>query len=131
MYGNLEIFRMAQGMATHAAARAALIAQNVANADTPGYHARDLGRFADAYRAGEADGLRRTRAGHDFDAGATWQPPVARTADRPGTAAPNGNTVSLETEMMLAAEVKGDHDRALAIYQKSLAILRTSLGRAR
>lgn len=130
MFGKLEIFRMAQGLATHAAARQALIAQNVANADTPGYRARDLASFEEAYQT-RGDGLRATRAGHGFAADAAWQPPAARDADRPGAAAPNGNNVSLEIEMMQAAQVKGDHDRALAIYQKSLDILRASLGRAR
>ena len=46
-----------------------------------------------------------------------------------GTMSPNGNSVSLEGEMVKAADVKREHDLALAIYGKSLAILRASLGR--
>ena len=44
---------------------------------------------------------------------------------------PVGNTVSLETEMMKAVEVRHDHEMALSVYQTSLGILRTSLGRGR
>jgi flagellar basal-body rod protein FlgB len=42
---------------------------------------------------------------------------------------PNGNSVSLETEMVKAADTQREHDLALAVYGKSLDILRASLGR--
>jgi flagellar basal-body rod protein FlgB len=42
---------------------------------------------------------------------------------------PNGNTVSLETEMVRAVEVKQQHDMALAVYRTVSDIVRTSLGR--
>lgn len=130
MYGKLDIFQMAQGLATHASARQNAIATNVANADTPGYRARDIVPFAQAYQSDPTDtGLRTTRAGHmsgTASAGQTFQ-----QIDRPGPASPNGNTVALETEMMKAAEVRLDHEMALSIYQTSLGILRTSLGRGR
>ena len=45
MFEKLELTRMAQALAAHAGARMAVIAQNVANADTPGYKAKDLPDF--------------------------------------------------------------------------------------
>lgn len=48
-----------------------------------------------------------------------------------GELSPNGNTVSLEVEMVASAEVQGAHDRALAIYGSGLNILRAGLGRIR
>jgi flagellar basal-body rod protein FlgB len=42
---------------------------------------------------------------------------------------PNGNSVSLETEMVKAVEVKRQHDQALAIYKSSMNVLRASIGR--
>ena len=47
----------------------------------------------------------------------------------PGPSAPNGNTVSLETEMVRATEVRHQHEMALSVYQSALGVLRTSLGR--
>ena len=47
MFQSLDILRMAQAYATHAATRQQAIAQNVANADTPGYRARDAIPFSD------------------------------------------------------------------------------------
>jgi len=42
---------------------------------------------------------------------------------------PNGNTVSLEAEMIRSTELRQQHDMAIGIYQKSLQIMRTSMGR--
>ena len=68
--------------------------------------------------------MRATRAGH---LGASQAVPEARTLRGPGS--PNGNTVSLEAEMVKAVEVRQDHEMALAIYRNTSDILRTSLGR--
>ena len=128
MFNRLEIFQMAHGLATHAASRQARVAGNVANADTPGYHATDITPFAESYRANSNDtGMRQTRAGHamtQHDSAADW-----KVVDRPGESSPNGNTVSLETEIMKATEVRHAHEMALAVYKSSLGILRTSIGR--
>jgi len=131
MYDQLAIFRTAASLATHAAARQSAVAQNIANADTPGYKARDVPSFADTYQRVFATPLRASRAGHFLPGETAHQAPDMITATRPGAQSPNGNTVSLESEMMKAAEVKRDHDLAITIYQTSLGILRSSLGRAR
>ncbi len=131
MFEKLEIFRMAQGLATHAAARQSTVAQNVANADTPGYRARDLPEFSETYRSQEAQQLRASRPRHLLAGETAGTPPRAAAVYRPGAASPNGNSVSLESEMMAAADIRRDHDLALTIYQTSLGILRASLGRGR
>ena len=130
MYAKLEIFQVAHGLATHASARQSAIAANVANADTPGYRAKDVKPFSETYRApADETALRQTRAKHIMGTSAAAIP--AEVIDRAGPSSPNGNTVSLETEMMHATEVKHAHDLALSVYQTSLNILRTSLGRGR
>ncbi|MCH5375497.1 MAG: FlgB family protein [Planctomycetes bacterium] len=129
MFSNLNVFKMANAMATHAGQRQAVIAKNIANADTPGYKAQDISPFATMYQSREDDqGMRASRAGHlngSRGAGAAEASPR-----RDQAADPNGNSVSVEQEMLKAVEVKQQHDRALAIYKSSLNILRTSLGRA-
>lgn len=129
MLEKMQIFRVAQNMASHASARQAIIAQNVANADTPGYRARDIGAFADSYDTGLNTELRATRAGHILpgeNAASTWR--VTET-ERPGAMSPNGNNVSLETELMMSAETQAEQQKALAIYRSALNVLRTSIGR--
>ena len=128
MLNSIEIMRLAQGMAAHAGTRQATIAQNVAQADTPGYKARDVVPFAQSYSENDIAPLRRTRAGHLGFSGPTSQPEI-QTISSKGTEAPNGNTVSLETEMVKSAEVRQQHEMALSIYKSSLDILRASIGR--
>lgn len=130
MHEKLEIFRMAQGLATHAAARQSAIAQNIANADTPGYRARDLTPFAQSYEA-QGAGLKASRAAH-LTVGAPGTLDItSREVFRKDAASPNGNNVSLENEMLTSAEVKSHHDRALAVYKSAMNVLRSSINSGR
>ncbi|PFG61599.1 flagellar basal-body rod protein FlgB [Thioclava sp. ES.031] len=127
MFEKIEIMKMASAMATHAAARQNAVAENIANADTPGYAARDLPAFEDLYRSEGRGALRATRSGH-IDASATISTAPEVIAS-PGVTSPDGNSVSLEEEMVRSVAVKREHDLSLAIYRSSLNILRSSLGR--
>ena len=125
MFEKLELTRMAQSMAARAGARLGVIAQNVANADTPGYKAADMPSFAETYDDSNFQ-MRTTRPGHF---GTATDDPRAVITRNSGAGSPNGNTVSLEQEMVKAASAKQDHDMALAIYRNTSAIIRASLGR--
>lgn len=127
MLEKLETIRMARAMSAHAAERAKVIAGNVANADTPGFRARDLRPFAETYRNAGATPIRATRAGHltSDDTGGV----SARVTEEQGGRAPNGNSVSLEDEMVKNAETKRQHDISIAVYRSSLTMLRTAMGR--
>ena len=46
-----------------------------------------------------------------------------------GAETPNGNSVSLEDQMMRAAEVRQEHNLAVGVYGKALEILRTAVAR--
>ncbi|MGR3461383.1 MAG: FlgB family protein [Roseovarius sp.] len=128
MLEEIDLFRLSYAMARHAGARQAVVAQNMAHADTPGYGARDIAPFA-SYLEGRAGFVpRTTRPGHlaGSRAGREFVPRIDRDAVRD----PNGNSVALETEMLRGVEVKRQHDRALAIYRSGLSVLRTAVGRS-
>jgi flagellar basal-body rod protein FlgB len=127
MFAKIELTRMAQAMSTDAGMRLGIIARNVANADVPGYKALTLPDFAETYAAQEG-AMRATRPGHLGGPGAPAVPHPRRT---PGQGSPNGNTVSLEEEMVHAAGARLQNDMALAIYRATSDILRASLGRPR
>jgi flagellar basal-body rod protein FlgB len=118
MFDRLEIFSLASAQARHAAARQAVVAQNIANSDTPGYRARDIGDFADM--------LRQMQDQPPGQAGET----AFRTRDAGTPASPNGNTVSLELEMLRGIEAQRAHSRAIRVYGAALGILRASIGRS-
>ena len=127
MFASLEIFEMAHAMAVHAGHRQALVAENVANADTPGFRARDLPTFSDMYNtSNKPAGLKSSREGHLFGGEDTFS---ARPIEADAAAASNGNTVTIEDQMLQAVDVKRQHDRALAIYRSALTVLQTSISR--
>ena len=105
-------------MARHAAERHSVIAENIANANTPGYKAKDLESFGEAFARGSA--LSKV--------GDNKSPFRTETVSAKGAASPNGNTVSIEDQMFRSSTASRDHDTALTIYSKALTMLRTSLG---
>ena len=129
MFQNLDIFQTSHAMAVHAATRQSVVARNIANADTPGYAARDLPSFQEQFSGAESAakiGMRATREGH---VGTRSRGEYDIREQVKSLGAPNGNSVSLEEEMLKAVDIKRQHDRALSIYKSALGILRTSLGR--
>jgi flagellar basal-body rod protein FlgB len=127
MFEKLELTRMAQSLAAHSGARMAVIAENVANADTPGFKAKDLPGFAEIF-ADDDGQMRATRPGHLAESTTTTMSLPERTN---GREAPNGNSVSLEAEMVKSVEARQNHDMALAIYRATSDVIRASLGRPR
>ncbi len=128
MFRQLEIFQMTHALGAHAAARQSAISQNVANADTPRYRAVDVTSFAELWRQQGNGSLRASRAAHVGAEEQAFRPRPA-VLRQPESEAPNGNTVSLEGQMMKAAEVRHQHDLALSIYRSASSVLRKSLGR--
>ena len=100
-----------------------VLAENVANADTPNYRARDLAplKFETAGRSRAASCRCRWRA----PSPATSPAPGGRLAVSHGEATttrlrPTGNAVSLEDEMMKVAANQMDFQAATALYTRSL-----------
>ncbi|MCH2093599.1 MAG: FlgB family protein [Rhodobacteraceae bacterium] len=132
MFAKLNVFQIAMAAARHSGARQALVSQNIANADTPGYAARDLMPFKDIIgnemtRLSVSKALRASRPGHLH--GARENGFIEATVAETVSENPNGNAVSVEEQMLRAVELRRQHDRSLAIYKSNLTILRTSLGR--
>ncbi|MGC1497582.1 MAG: FlgB family protein [Sulfitobacter sp.] len=126
MFENLDIFKISTAMAKHAGQKQAVVAQNVANADTPDYVARDLPNFKETYRPTDGAGMQRaSRAQHLH--GVKVNGALAAAFKAKDDATPNGNQVSLETEMLKSVAAKRQHDRALAIYKSALNILRSTI----
>ncbi|HRO14830.1 MAG TPA: FlgB family protein [Paracoccus sp. (in: a-proteobacteria)] len=127
MFGQIDTIRMARDLTAHAAARQQTVARNVANADTPGYRAQDLRDFADVWHDRPPVEMRTTHARH-VGPGA-WGSRAHAPVDAGGETAPNGNTVSLEDEMVRAAAAKRSFDLSLTVWQSGMSLMRTALGR--
>jgi flagellar basal-body rod protein FlgB len=127
MFQNLMVFQTAAEMAKHAGARQAVVTRNIANADTPGFQAQHIPSFKDSYRAGDQISISVTRAGHMTTSHRSNG--VARSQLTQAEASPNGNTVSLEDEILSAVEVSREHSRALAIYRHAMTVIRATISR--
>lgn len=135
---SLPIFSVIRDRLGWLNARQRVIAENVANADTPGYVARDLAqpsRFQRMLGGGPAGGqggvggvqggvqVARTQAGHIV-------PEAPRMAAYGTVSAPDsettldGNSVVVEEQMLRMAESRMAYDAAISFYQKSLSMLR-------
>ncbi len=125
---NAPLFNLLSARMGWLGQRQAILAQNIANADTPDYRARDVTPFKEIIESGDSGFVPRvTRPGHLHAAALPFDLGIAEVRDVETD--PNGNSVSLETEMMKAVDVKREHDRALAVYKSSLGVLRSALGR--
>jgi flagellar basal-body rod protein FlgB len=110
--------------------RQKLLAENVSNADTPGFQPKDL--RAPAFKpTGAAPGapltIERTDPGHM--AGASSRPGEDPRLARRFETTPSGNAVHLEDEMLKVAQNQSDYQLAASLYQKSLQMLRTAVGK--
>ncbi len=112
--------------------RTNLLAQNVANANTPGYRAKDLVQpsFRELLR-GTSSGLAmaRTNEGHIGSGGSRGMTARLVTPKEPYATTPTGNSVVLEEQMVKLAETQIDHRLTLNLYRKNLALLKMALGR--
>lgn len=125
----VNMMSMARALSTHANARQQLLARNVANADTPGFRAQDLGSFdrlVESGTLGPGLTMAATRPGHLTGEG--WRA-AGRVVNAGSEASPNGNTVSLEEEMFRQAEIRREHQMALSVYESGLRVTRGALGR--
>jgi flagellar basal-body rod protein FlgB len=126
---NLNVLQLASRLMSHSAVRQQVIAENIAHADTPGYRARDVTSFQETLdNTVPPFSAKLTRPGH-IPFGAADASYSIEEVTAFGAESPNGNTVSLEDQMMRATDVRQHHDMALGVYQKSIDILRASLGR--
>lgn len=123
---DLPLMSAIRGRLTWLDQRQQVIAQNVANADTPGYMARDIRTPTDfAAALNNAGGLQmaRTSAAH-------IAPPPTAAGRFEGVDAPDsettldGNAVVVEEQMLKMAESRMAYDAAIGFYQKSLLMLR-------
>ena len=110
--------------------RQKILAENVANADTPGFKPSDLKEPASTRSGAPVGGtlsVSLTSAGHL--AGAAVRPGEDPQAARRFETTPSGNSVSLEEEMLKSAGNQSDFQLAASLYAKSLQLLRTAVGR--
>lgn len=110
-----------------------LLAENVANADTPNYRGKELKplSFGDNLGRLALSAPQRTASIDPAFLPIAGSDPLAATAEQQLSfeVTPEGNGVTLEDEMMKVTANQMDFQTVTSLYTKSLALLRTALGR--
>lgn len=108
--------------------RQQVLAQNIANADTPGWQSRDLRPFADVMADSTGVAPARTQARH---LPGTRDPGVLLvSAGLATTKSVDGNGVAMEEQLTKVAETETTQALVVNIYRKYLGLFRLALGRA-
>ena len=120
----------------HLFERQRVVAGNIANADTPGFKARELREadFGAMVGAGERTGIVRpsVRLTSGMAALGATQPQGSAGVilDRHVTETkPDGNNVTLEDQLLKMGEIQTDFATLTSLYRKQTGLLKTALGR--
>jgi len=113
--------------------RQGLLAENIANAETPGYRGRDLKQFdfADQASANTSVASVTTSATQPMHFAVSGRPTGPAAGQRMANfeITPEGNGITLEDEMMKVTANMMDYQAATTLYQKSIKIIKTALGK--
>lgn len=126
---DIGLFRLAERRLAWVDRRQQVLAQNIANASTPGYQARDVPPFEAALAGhagpGEGSGLVRTDPAHIVGTGAG----IAGRKLHSSGKAPDGNRVSVEEQLGRVADTASTQELVTNLYHKYQGLFRTVLGR--
>ena len=113
-------------------ARQTLLAENVANAETPGFRARELEAYSfDAELRSSAIAAVTTAAtqpGH-FSVSSSENGGFGLSPESHFQTSTRGTAVNLEDEMMKDTANQMDYQTTTTLYTRSLRLIRTALGR--
>jgi len=139
--GDIPVFSVLRGTMGVLTARQKVLAENIANSDTPGFTPKDIDQksfqsFLSRARSGKASNsspsvtLRVTDPRHISNDGASTSRAGSnvRMIDAPDSEATiNGNSVVLEEQVAELADTRMRYEMAIGLYQKSVSLLRLAI----
>lgn len=129
---DIPIFGMLRAKMDWLNERQRILAENISNASTQGYKAKDLKAptFSDLMQMAHQrskDEERQLNAASSGMSGSTGSPRQMETFKaktiEDGEMTPNGNSVVLEEQMMKVAETQTEFQSAIEIYRKGINLL--------
>lgn len=131
---DIPLMSMLKDRMSWLAKRQDVLSQNVASADVPGYTPRDLKpmNFEQMLRSttnmsSNASQLALTNPRHIAIRSASSGFESRETPDV--EAAPGGNSVSLEAEMIKVADTQAQYQAAANLYGKAISMMKVAIGR--
>lgn len=128
MYDKLNLVNLAKNRMDWVARRQEVLAENIANANTPGYIPSDVKPF----KAALTETLLpiqpvATHAAHMRPE--VRDPRVVVETKKTFESSPDGNAVVLDEQMAKLGDAKGAYDLAASLMQKQFKMIKTALGK--
>ena len=124
---HIGLFDLAEQRLAWANQRQSVLAENIANANTPGYKPHDLQPFAATLSQVQSVEPAQTQPNH---LAGTIAPAAANeVVDRTHMRSPDGNAVSLDEQLVKLADTETAHSMVTSIYRAYLGMFNTALGR--
>lgn len=120
-----DLFNLADRRLAFLQQRQIVLAQNVANANTPGWQARDVTPF-DAVLAGKTQVMPRATDPRHMSGQA---PSATGIITSQGERSPDGNSVRLDEQLSKVADTETSQSTVANLYTKFMGFYRTALGR--
>ena len=128
---SLDLFRLASGKMGWLSERQTVLAQNIANADTPGYKAKDLKpqNFSRMIESSNSVPVSKTAQGHMVGTIARTDFRTVKEKNRDVYEVnPNKNAIAVEEQLMKVSESSMNYKLASNIYKKNLSMFKIALG---
>ncbi len=130
MEGKLNIFAVLSKRMDWLSQRQTVLADNIANADTPNFRPRDLnpGEFQRILRTQSPDlKPRATNAAHLQGTVSSGGPARVERQGKAWETSPSGNAVVLEEQLIKVSKTQSDYLMMINLYRKHMDMFRTAL----
>ena len=129
MYEDLTLVGMAKRAMDWVAKRQDVLAQNIANSDTPGYVPSDVKAvdFSKVLHAVNQPAVLPTATDMRHIIPKLNDPDVVLRQTKDYESTPDGNAVILEEQMQKVGESTSKYEQVTAIFQKNIGLLRTAI----
>lgn len=131
-FSNITLFTIMKSKLEYLNERQKELAQNVANASTPGYKTKDIAepdfkKMLTGSASAQKLQMSVTNPNHmtGSHAAASFQVVKAKTT---GAVSPDGNNVVIEDEMAKMAMNQADYQKVLGMYGKAITMFKTAIG---
>lgn len=128
MYDKLDLVALSKSRLDWVARRQEVLAENIANANTPGYIPSDVKPF----KATLSETLLPiqptvTHAGHMSTP--MRDPRIVAQTKKTFESSPDGNAVVLDEQLAKVGEAKTAYELAASLFQKQFKMIKTALGK--
>ncbi len=125
---HIGLFDLAEKRLVWTAQRQSVLAANIANANTPGFQARDVQSFTSLLSGTGSIEPAMTQPGHM--SGTVPSGLGSLTKDPPQARSINGNSVALDQQLTKVADTETTQSLVTTIWKKYMGMFNTTLGKS-